>query len=125
MKLGIIDHELCLFEYGLRKAAVATKTRAHSFGYILTKKPALSRAFYREKHEIARAAGIVKFWSVLQKRALVHLLLSKARAFNGPGYTPSFCKSAYFMMSQLAGGGGPLSALHTEILKIAAVHATA
>ncbi len=37
--------------------------RAHSFGHILHKKHALSRAFRWEKHEVARAGGIVKFWS--------------------------------------------------------------
>ncbi len=88
----------------------------------------LSRAFCREKHKVARAPGIVKFWSFLQKRALFHLLSSKAHAFNGPGYTPGFSKSAYFMTSQLAGwwGGGGLSQLYTQkYSKIAEVHTTA
>jgi hypothetical protein len=62
----------------------------------LTKKHALSRAFGRKKPALARAFLFVKFWSFWQKLALFHRVPHKARALNGPGYTPGFSKSTRF-----------------------------
>jgi hypothetical protein len=39
-------------------------TWAHSFGHILPEKHALARAFGQKKHEVARAGGFVKFWTI-------------------------------------------------------------
>jgi hypothetical protein len=72
-----------------------------------------------------RAAVIVKFWLFLQKRAFFIYNHPKLVLLMPRGIPRAFAKSPYFMTSQLAGGGGPLSALNTEILNIAAVHATA
>jgi hypothetical protein len=37
---------------------------AHSFGHILPKKHTLAHAYGREKHEVARAGGFVKFCTI-------------------------------------------------------------
>jgi hypothetical protein len=68
--------------------------RVHSFGHILTKKPALARAFGPEKPALARTFLFVKFWTFYQKLVLFRRVPHKGRALNGPGCTKGFLKHA-------------------------------